>query len=64
MRIKKDEIPRTAVNEPRHEKRDTNDICMIVRGGWSKLCMSICNVWHCSRETKRDITPQKRKLQL
>ena len=36
---------RQAPIEPRHEKRDTNDIRIVLRGGQSKLHMPICNVW-------------------
>ena len=48
--------------EPHHEKRDTNDISIVLRGGQSKLGMSICNVWSCG--TKSGITKRKRKIQL
>ena len=45
--------------DPSHEKKDTNDIRMVLRGGRSKWCMSMCNVWFagtkkCHNSTKKD----------
>ena len=49
----------TLIIEPRHNKRDVIDIRIILRGGQSKWCISMYNVWFSCY--KSGISPPKKK---